>query len=388
MRLLPWDYGVRNLGRSPLRLALSVAGGALVVGLVLAAGAFVRGMEKSLAVSASERNVILLGAGSEESLERSEIDPAVPSLLAASVEGIRTRAGVFYISPEVHLMTELHDQRGGKSLAALLRGVTPEAFLVHSQARLVEGRAPEPGRDEMIVGRLAYTRMGLPAARLAPGQTLWFDDRPWTIVGAFEAPSTVMEAEVWVPMRDLQIAARRDNLSCVVATLGPGAEFDDVDLFTKQRLDLELVAMRESDYYSNLLAFFTPVRAMVWATALLMATGGLFGGLNTMYAAFASRVRELGALQAIGFSRLAVVVSLLQESVLATAAGALIAAAGALLLLDGLAVRFSMGAFGLVVDGPVLAAGLGAGLLLGIVGALPPAWRALKMPITEALKAD
>src|SRR5687768_3682763 len=142
MRLLPWDYGVRNLGRSPLRLALSVAGGALVVALVLAAGAFVRGMERSLAVSASPRNVILLGAGSEESLERSEIDPAVGSLLVASVEGIRSRAGVYYVSPEVHLMTELQEQREGNPVSVLLRGVTPEAFLVHSQARLTEGRAP------------------------------------------------------------------------------------------------------------------------------------------------------------------------------------------------------------------------------------------------------
>ena len=31
MRLLPWDYGVRNLGRSPLRLLLSLAGAALAV---------------------------------------------------------------------------------------------------------------------------------------------------------------------------------------------------------------------------------------------------------------------------------------------------------------------------------------------------------------------
>jgi ABC-type antimicrobial peptide transport system permease subunit len=106
-----------------------------------------------------------------------------------------------------------------------------------------------------------------------------------------------------------------------------------------------------------------------------------------MYAAFASRVRELGALQAMGFSRLAVIVSLVQESVLATTAGSLAAAAAALALLDGLAVRFSLGAFGLVVDGPVLVAGLAAGLILGVIGALPPAWRALRMPIPDALKA-
>jgi ABC-type lipoprotein release transport system permease subunit len=387
MRLLPWEYGVRNLGRSPLRLALSVAGGALVVLLVLAAGAFVRGMERSLKVSGSDANVILLGAGSEESLERSEIGASTGDLLVASVDGIKSRAGVHYISPEVHLMTELHEQQGGNPVPVLLRGVTPQAFLVHTQARVTQGRAPEPGRDEMIVGRLAYTRMGLSPQRLAIGKTLWFDGRPWAIVGAFEAPSTVMEAEVWCPLRDLQIAARRDNLSCVVATLGPGAEFSDVQLFTTLRTDLELVAIPERKYYANLLAFFGPVRAMVWATASLIALGGLFGGLNTMYAAFASRVRELGALQAMGYSRLAVVVSLVQESLLAMVAGALVAAAAGTALLDGVAVRFSMGAFGLVVDGPVIAAALSAGVVLGIIGALPPAWRSLKMPINEALKA-
>ena len=388
MRLLPWEYGVRNLGRSPLRLGLSVGGAALVVLLVLAAGAFVRGMEKSLRVSGGSDNVILLGAGSEESFERSEIGPAVGSLVQAAVPGIKARAGVAYVSPEVHLMTELQEAPGGRPLPVLLRGVTPEALLVHTQVRVVEGRLPQPGEAEMMVGRLAGTRMDLSADRLAVGQTLWFDKRAWTIVGEFEAPGTVMESEVWCPLSQLQIAARRDNLSCVVLTLDPArGEFADVDLFCKTRLDLELVAMRERDYYAGLLAFFRPIRAMVWVTALLVATGGIMGGLNTMYAAFAARVRELGSLQAIGYSRTAIVVSLVQESLLAAAAGALLAAVAGVMLLDGLSVRFSMGAFGLVVDPPVVGMGLLAGVLLGVIGALPPAWRCLRMPITEALKA-
>src|SRR5688572_3744539 len=141
MRRLPFEYAVRNLGRSPMRLTLSIAGGVLVVLLVLAAGAFVRGMEKSLDVSGGERNVILLGAGSEESLERSEIDPAVGSLVLASVPGIKSRAGVAYVAPEVHLMTELrHGSADGRVLTALLRGITPEAFLVHDRVRVTHGR--------------------------------------------------------------------------------------------------------------------------------------------------------------------------------------------------------------------------------------------------------
>ena len=322
MRRLPFDYAVRNLGRSPMRLALSVGGGVLVVLLVLAAGAFVRGMEKSLDVSGGERNVILFGAGSEESIERSEIRPEVPGVALASIPGIKQRAGVAYVAPEVHLRAELRQgSESGQVLPVLLRGVTPAAFLVHGRVRVVEGRAPEAGRDEMMVGRLAHTRMGAGPEAVAVGAKVWFDKRPWTIVGTFEAPGTVMEAEAWCPLSDLQIAAKRDNLSCVVLTLDGDAEFADVDAFSKQRLDLELVAMRETDYYDALSDFFRPIRAMVAATAVLIALGGLFGGLNTMYAAFASRVRELGALQAMGYSRGAIVLSLMQESVLATTAG-------------------------------------------------------------------
>jgi ABC-type antimicrobial peptide transport system permease subunit len=126
---------------------------------------------------------------------------------------------------------------------------------------------------------------------------------------------------------------------------------------------------------------------MVWATASLIALGGLLGGLNTMYAAFASRVREIGALQSIGYARGAIVISLVQESLLATAAGALLACVIGLVALDGLHVRFSMGVFGLTIDSTVMALGLCAGLGLGLIGALPPAWRALRLPIAEALKA-
>jgi len=40
---------------------------------------------------------------------------------------------------------------------------------------------------------------------------------------------------------------------------------------------------------------------MIWATAVLMALSGIFGGLNTLYAAFAARTRELGMLQSLGY---------------------------------------------------------------------------------------
>jgi ABC-type antimicrobial peptide transport system permease subunit len=55
--------------------------------------------------------------------------------------------------------------------------------------------------------------------------------------------------------------------------------------------------------------------------------------------------------------------------------------------LNGMAVRFTMGAFTLSVDSVALLVGCGTGLLLGIVGAIPPAIKALRLHVAESLKA-
>ncbi len=387
IRLLPFEYGVRNLGRSSTRLALSVGGSALMVLLVLAAGAFVRGMSRTLRATGSPQNVILLGAGSEESIERSEIPAGSASLIAASIPGIRARLGVPYASPQVHLALPVKRASSDReSELVVVRGVTPAALLVHPQVQILNGRMPTAGRDEVMVGQFAALKLGMAAGELATGATIWLSEKPWTIVGQFAAPGTVMDAEIWAPLTDLKTATKRETDSCIILTLDT-AEFADVDAFCKQRPDLELSAQRESDYYAKLTTFFQPVRTVVWVTALLIGMGGLLGGMNTMYAAFASRVRELGMLQCLGYRRVAIIVSLVQESLLTTTAGALVACVVAILLLDGVAVRFTLGAFGLTVDAAVLVIGMIAGALLGFVGALPPAWRSMRMPIPESLKA-
>jgi putative ABC transport system permease protein len=389
MRLLPFDYAVRNLGRSTPRLVAIASGSALVTLLIVGAAAFARGMNRSLTVSRDNANILLLSSGSEESLERSQISPAVAGHAAAGIPGIREALGIPLVSPEIHMAMIVRRERESlEELRALFRGVTPTAFLVHPRVQIVEGSPPRPGQQELLVGGLASAKMGVPDADLAIGRQLWFDDRPWTVAGRFRAPGTVMDAEIWLPLADLQVASQNDKLSVVVATLGEGAEFADADAWAKTRLDLELSALSEAEYYASLRRFYGPVQAMVWATATLMALAGLLGGLNTLYAAFASRTRELGTLQALGFPRRAILLSLVQESLLATGAGALIGCALGRLLLHGWAARFSMGVFELSVDASAILAGLSAGALVGFLGAIPPALRALRMPIASALKAS
>ncbi len=387
MQLIPFDYAVRNLGRSPRRFLTILVGNALVVLLIIAAAAFVEGMRSSLSIHHDSKNVLLLATGSEESIERSEIPSSAPGVIQASLPGILTIGDVACISPEiVSALIFFPERESDRELRAIVRGITPGAFLVHDRVEMIEGRTPRQGANELIAGSLAAEKLGLPESKLALGESLWFENQPWIIVGRFQARGTVMDAELWTPLTDLQVATKRDGLSCVVLSLGD-AEFADVDAFTKMRIDLELTAMPEADYYASLVRFFRPIRIMIWTTAVLIALAGILGGLNTLYSAFSARVRELAMLQSLGFSRRAIVLSLIQETLLSASVALFVALAIAKVFLDGIAISYSMGVFQLTLNSTVLASGGAIGVLLGIVGALPPAWRCLRMPIPEALKS-
>ena len=89
----------------------------------------------------------------------------------------------------------------------------------------------------------------------------------------------------------------------------------------------------------------------------------------------------------VGFSRRAIGVSLLQESVLLAALATLVATGLSLVLLQGVAIRFTMGAFVLRVDSVGIAIACLTALVLGVVGAIPPATKAMRLPVVEAIKA-
>jgi ABC-type antimicrobial peptide transport system permease subunit len=385
LRLLPWEYGVRNLFRRPTRSALTFGGLTLVVLLVYVVVGFIRGLETSLAASGDPRVVMVHSVGTSDNLENSSVPDGTAALLAASLSSIQRRYAATYASPELYLGTRVGAREGEPLSMGLVRGVTPAVLLVRRQVQIIEGRWPGPG--EVLVGRLANTKLGRSGEAVAVGQSLSFEGRTWRVSGRFAALGSALESELWCPLTDLQRAMKRQDLSVVALTLAPGASFGDIDEFCKERLDLELQATPETAYYASLQHHYRPVRLLAWLVVGLVAGAGVFAGLNTMYGAVVGRVRELATLQTLGFVRPALALTLIQEAALLAATAALAATVLALLLVNGLAVRFTMGAFTLRIDSVAVLIGCGTGLLLGVVGAIPPAVRAMRLPVVEGLKA-
>ncbi len=383
--MLPFTYAVRNLFRDPSRLLQTVGGAALVVFLLMTAAALNQGMSSVLSASGSPQNVILMGTGSEESIERSEVHLEAEAIAATSVKGIEEKLGKSAVSGEITYQAPIRTISGTEE-QAILRGVLDQALLVHQSVRLLDGSFPGPG--QVIVGQLAHRKLGVSSQELSPGSSVFFGDAELIVSGIFSAPGTVLESEIWFDRNDLATLTQRDTLSAVYVRLNDQADWEDVTMFALQRNDLELAAIREDHYYAKLSAFYQPIRVMTWLTAGLVAAGALFGGLNTLYAAFASRIRELATLQSIGFTRVSIFVSLIQESLLATLTGTLLALLVAYFFIDGKAVPFSIGTFHLTLTPLVIITGIGVGILLGTIGILPPVLRTLSPALPKALRSQ
>jgi putative ABC transport system permease protein len=385
VRLLPFDYGIRNLFRRPGRSLLTLLGLATVVLLVLLVVAFVRGLETSLAVSGDAGVVLIHALGAQENIENSTVPGKGAAVISASISGVKQREGQKYVSPELYLGTEVITESTPEPAMGLARGVTLGAPLVRRMFQLQEGKWPVVG--EVIVGRMASAKLGRPSEDLAVGKTVRFEGRDWMISGRFSAGGSAFESELWCPVDDLQQAMKRQDLSLISVAVENDSALKDLQEFCKERVDLEWQATPEAAYYASLNRHYGPVRTVAWLIVALVSGAGIFAGMNTMFGAVVGRVRELAMLQTLGFSRRAIALSVIQEGLLLSAAGSIIAAVLAIVLLNGFAVRFTMSAFALRVDGVAILTGLCVGVVTGVIGSIPPAWRVLRMPVVDALKA-
>jgi ABC-type lipoprotein release transport system permease subunit len=364
---------------------LTLGGLSIVVLLVLVVVGFIRGLEASLAATGRPNVMLVYALSSGADIENSAIPGRTPALLTASVAGVRQRHGVKYVSPELYLGTRIEVGNGKQKGLGLVRGVTTAAPLVRQQVQIVEGAWPAAG--EVLVGRLAHSKLGVEKESLAVGQQVKFDSRTWTISGIFTADGAAYESELWCPLADLQTALKRQDLSLVAVEMETSDAAADIDLFCRERIDLELKSVRETAYYADLQKHYRPVRMLGWVVVCLVAGSGVFAGLNTMYGAVVGRIRELATLQAVGYRRRAILLTLVQEATLLACAGALVACVLGLLFVNGTAIRFTMGAFMLRVDSVGISIACATAIVLGVVGAIPPAIKAMRLPVVEAIKA-
>ncbi len=292
-------------------------------------------------------------------------DPA----MAGAVHGLKLKEGGRWFS-----------EGGVEEAPATGDGSAPKALI---QAVMGNGLAAEMGNDR-------------PEKKpLVVGDTFPLGARDWKVVGLLDSTGSTFDSEMWAKRARVgdDFGKQNSYSSYLIRTSGPEA----AKTLTEELKNYKKAALNpqtETEYFAKQGETSKQFLVAVIIVAVVMAVGGVFGVMNTMYAAISQRTKDIGVLRILGFARWQVLVSFLLESLVIALIGGIVGCAIGMLA-DGWTARsvVSSGPGGgksvvlqLVVSPEILLRGLLLSLGMGALGGFLPALSAMRLRALESLR--
>jgi len=291
-----------------------------------------------------------------------------------------------------------------------LRGIEDSfiAGLVHNVDFVDGGWYPDSGVVDTPDGRhLMPAVMGEGAAstfgadvgkpRLQAGDEFKLGDLDMIVSGIVKSDGQASASEIWTKNKGVadefgklsftRLVMRAENDSTAAAD---ALAYHFANRFSTPRLK----SVTEPLYYRELGKTNDQIFGVVVIVAAIMAIGGVFGVMNTMFAAISQRTRDIGVLRILGFKRWQILVSFMLESLFLAMIGGLIGCAVGSIA-DGYTAQSILSSGGgggktvvlrITVDANVLICGMLFTLVMGRLGGLLPALSGMRLGILESLR--
>jgi putative ABC transport system permease protein len=430
---VPLAYNWRNLVVRRVTAGLTAMVFAVVVGLVVVLLAFVNGMYELNENSGVPGNVIVLSDGATDevfsNLGYGDVDNIPRVVVTEDADGyplpqpvrIKESTGqdgkpAFVVSREIFFTVnqQIPNPNGGvpKRRFLALRAMDDAKLSgeVHNVSLYPGGswfgrsgvQAGPDGRQyiQAVIGDGVAAILGedYGKARLGVGDTFQIGDTDWIVCGIMQAQGQTSGSEIWVQNTTLVTKPfGKDKYTTLVMRTTP----ETIDAARAMAFHLQyrfdqqkLKTFSEKDYYLELTKTNEDFLFWIIVLAVVMALGGVFGVMMTMFASIAARIKEVGVLQILGFKRWQILISFMLESLTIAFLGGLL---GCLLgmLANGFEATSTLGGQGgggkrvllqLTVDYQTIAAGMLFTLMMGRIGGLVPALSAMRMKILDTLR--
>ena len=420
---IPLSYNLRNLTvrwKTTLMTALAFTA---VIALLTVMMAFVGGMKKMTEGTGRPDNVLVLSDGATDEVisnltigDLSEIEN-LPEVARAKGRPLASR--------EAFMMAiqSASTPSGGRPKRRFLqlRGIEDPRLTawVHDLELLPGGswfseagvqEAPADGDTsapmiqavlgEGVAGELARDRTPQQLAtaktpdRLDVGDIFTLGDRTWIVVGVLDSAGSTFNSEIWAKRSLAAAMFGKENYTTLVLRAKDAEAAKRLETFLAE--DYEKAALNpkvELDFYKDLSETSAQFSYAIGFLAIVMSIGGIFGVMNTMFAAVSQRVGDIGVLRLLGYNRRQILVSFLLESLLIALVGGLLGCAiGS--LSDGWTASSVVGGHGggkfivlqLAVDAEIIATGILLSLSMGLLGGLLPALSAMRLRPLDALR--
>lgn len=410
---VPLTYNLRNLQIRWKTTIITALAFTLVIGLLSVMLAFVTAMYRMTQESGVPGNVMVLSDGATDeafsNLPGNVSVEQLPSDIQAGVE--KDETGNFMAVKEVYVIVNQLVPETGRRRFIQMRGIDngEMAAKVHNVKLQPGGSWFSPsgvrtiGKDEtayeIVVGdgiaRTLGQDRGKPSIEVA--EVLEIGPRKWIVVGILDPSGSSFSNEIWA--RDQHVAenyGRRNSYSTfVVRTKDEATAKLATKLIKEFRAEKSMQSFTEKEYYEKLSQTNQQFLVAFMFIAGVMAVGGVFGVMNTMFAAISQRTKDIGVLRLLGYTRGQVLMSFLLESLAIAIVGGLLGCLVGYLLANGYTATSIVTAgqgggktvvLKLLVTPTIMGIGLFFAFLMGSLGGLFPALSAMRLRPLESLR--
>jgi putative ABC transport system permease protein len=358
----------RNLMRRSIRTGLTAAGVAIGVGLIVALLSIAAGVRKTAG------DLIHVGRADFGLFQQGASDLTRSLLPESFDERLRTTPGVSDVSA-VFLRVSRVEGRD----SFLVFGLKPDEF-AYRRLVIVAGRRARD--DEVMLGDRAAGSL-----KLGPGDTVQVENRRFRISGLYHSGDRFEDSGLVLPLPAVQALAGRSG---EVTTFGVAVGLNEKPKTVADRLERRFPGTTAVTEPGQVVKVDTSSRLIIdtgWIFSLLALIVGGIGVTNTMAMSVFERVHEIGIMRAVGWPgwRIAglIVCEAMGIGLIALALGLAGGYAAAELFTErGNLSQLAEPDF----TAGVFAWGLAFALGVAVIGALYPAWRAVRLTPIEALR--
>ncbi len=366
-------FALRNLARRGVRTALSVLGVAVGVGAIVAFTSMGEGFKISIDKYGEQSGADLI------LVEEKAGDPAFGRILGEEMAELRRNPAVRGVSGSIVMPASMP----GRATPVLVAGREPDEDLILTYRNpALRGRLLET-EDEAMLGEIAAEELGI-----GVGEELEILRTRFRVVGIYRTAVRWENGGVVIHAEVLRNQLSMPSGSVMVAFV----YLDDPD-------DLPLVTLGLQARFPHLRVLPTAflassfeqlayIDSFIWVISLAALLVGAIGVLNTMLMSVSERTREIGTLRAFGWRAGMVLRMILAEGLVTSLLGGLLGSVLGLIAAELLMRLVPQGLLEAHYSWAVFARGMAIAVVLGLLGALYPAWRASRLAPAEALRYE
>lgn len=369
----------KNPFRNKSRALLAIIGIGIGIATIVALGAITAGLTTSIdnTLHAGGSDFSVLSKGTENASTPYNTDTLDEKWVnrIKNTEGVKNAEGVYLESFLV-----------GKNSYATLIGIdTSNDFKLSSmKMTLKDGRMIKNDSNELLAGVLALEYLNK-----SIGDKITINNEEFTIVGSYESGDPNIDGGILASLKDVQrLANDFGKISVIYVYAENGVDVNSLtEKINKTYGDNITTATSVADVemVSDTLDM---INGASWGISLLAILIGGIGIINTMIMSVYERTREIGVLKAVGWKNKRILGMILGESLVLTITAGIIGSIVGILGVE-LLVYFNVleGIFP-VYNIEIFAQAFAVAIIVGLIGGFYPAWRASRLPPTEALRYE